>query len=434
VSKKSLKKLICIGLELVLVLGITVFMGTAANAAKQVTIRLWHGFNAWEIKHLEDEIVNRFYPDHPNIRVKTLAPISPEKMLTAVAGGNPPEVVIFWGPTPIGAWVRMGAVECIDDQIKRSKLDLGVFVPAGLKWCRYKGKYYALPFVLFNSSLYWNKDLFRNAGLNPNEPPKTFKELAEYAKKLTKYDASGEHLLTVGIYPQVQFPFYAYAFGGKFFSKDGRTVTANDPNNIKALEYTLALSKEFGLKKLTKFAAGFGKGGAADNPFYLNKLAMSIEGDWQVRYIERYAPSLNYGVGPFPAPADAPERRGTTIVYTNPILIPKGCKHFQEAWELMKWLATDPKVAAEYSHLVANIPQIKSVVETFTDDPRERFFAKLALGPNAHSLEANPIMEKYLDIRLPAVTEKVYNLQMTPKEALDKLTIEMQKELDKYLK
>ena len=96
----------------------------------------------------------------------------------------------------------------------------------------YKGEVWGVPSTPTTIALYWNKDLFRAAGLDPERPPRTIAELNAMSDKLTVYDAAG-NLKQVGFLPQ-QVGGWVWAFpqwfGGGLF--DGENVTiGTDPAN-----------------------------------------------------------------------------------------------------------------------------------------------------------------------------------------------------------
>jgi multiple sugar transport system substrate-binding protein len=384
--------------------------------AEVVTLKFWNGFNAAEVDSLGQMVDKYWTPMHPNIQIDMLGEQSPESILTAISGGEPPDVAILWDAAPVTLWARQGAIMDLTPQVEAAGLDMeSIFVPAGLDWVTYDGKYYGLPFVNFNYGFYWNKALFREAGLDPDTPPETIAELEEYARKLTVVDDSG-NITQLGWMP-VNGSFWidlAMAFGGNWYDPETGTVTGNDPKNVEAFEWDLALADEFGLEKVTNFTSGFMAEG--NNPFFLGKVAMSIEGCWNVAFIKEYAPDLEYGVAAVPA-AD-PAYAESNGVGTNPIIIPNGVAHPEEAWEFALFLATNVDVSQGFADLVSNIPQVSAAVEGFSTDPNTQFFAELSNSPNARAWYPLPVAAQ-CDDELGAAVEKMYTGQATPQDALD---------------
>lgn len=415
-------------LALVLVAALVISCSPPAQPAKEVTLEFWHGFNAHEVEILGQMIDKYWAPSHPNIKIHSKGETGPDAILTAMSGGTPPDVSILWDPNSVTLWARQGAIMDLTPFIEKSKMDMGQFVPAALAWTQYKGHYYALPFVDFNYGFYWNKALFREAGLDPNKPPTTIAELEECARKLTKKDDTGK-ILQLGWLATSTDPFIeiALAYGGRFHDPDKGLITANDPKIVDALNWDVGLAKEFGLTEVANFSAGF-TGEEGNNPFFQGKAAMTIDGVWQVEFIKRYAPNLEYGVAPMPA-AD-PAYAKSNNVMTNPIIVPKGTKHPQEAWEFASWLASDPNVSKDFAKLVANEPQLKSALSGYTSDPNVQVFLDLSNSPNARAWAALPVTSFYYD-ELNNAVSAVFAGQTDPKAALDAVTQKTQAELDK---
>src|SRR5258708_2541660 len=112
------------------------------------------------------------------------------KALTAVKSGEPPVTSILLS-TDMYTLIDEDAIQPFDDLIKtpEDKAWLKSFYPAFMENSQTGGKTWGIPFQRSTIVLYYNKELFKEAGLDPNKPPSTGKEMAEYGKKLTKPDA-----------------------------------------------------------------------------------------------------------------------------------------------------------------------------------------------------------------------------------------------------
>jgi len=116
--------------------------------------------------------------------------------------------------------------------------------------CRWKTGIYALPFETDIRLLFYNKDLFVKAGLDPNRPPKTWNELWQYADKITKKDSKGDYevLGFNPMYAQSYFWMYVWGNGGDFLDKDGNLVV-NSPIVVKSLTEWKQMVDRLGLEK-----------------------------------------------------------------------------------------------------------------------------------------------------------------------------------------
>jgi len=332
----------------------------------------------------------------------------------------------------ITLWASQGAILDITSALEPYKAQLeSEEVAAGLQWVTFDGKYYALPFVNYDLGLYYNKALFREAGLDPEKPPTNLDELRDYAQKLTKVDASG-NIIQLGWMPVnnvLRAITFALSFGGKFYDPATNAPTLNDPNTVAAFQWDLDLAKIYGLDKVVAFTTGFDMSG--DNPFQMGKVAMYIDGCWQPQFFRLNTPDLEYGVAA--VPYSDPSYADATWVGTNPIAIPAASPHPQEAIEFAVWLSLNRDISREFSSIISNIPQIKSEVDTFTDDPETRFFADLSNSSNAVAWAPVPYAQQYLDEITSAIGE-MYNKGTAPQEALDAAQSIVEEAAQSYIK
>jgi multiple sugar transport system substrate-binding protein len=383
-----------------------------------VTLEFWNGFNAHEVEALEQMIDKYWAPTHPNIKINVKGDTDPDTILAAISGGEEIDVVILWDPYNVNLWARQGALVDLTPYIEASNINpQEVFVPGSLEWITQEdGRYYGLPFVNFNWGFYWNKGLFRQAGLDPEKPPKTIQELEEYARQLTIVE-NGE-IVQLG-WAINQDPSnmvnLALAFGGRFYDENTGEITANDPKIIEALTWDTNLASEVGLEKVNAFMAGFAGSDEGNDPFVLGKVAMTIKGCWDVTFLQNAAPDLDYGVGFIPA--SDPAYEGSNNVETNPLLMPITSKHPDEAWEFLWFMASNPEVSREFSSLVSNLPQLQSLVNITTGNPKTDFFIMMSNQPNAQAWAPVPVSPIYAAEWLTAM-EAIYSGAASPEEAL----------------
>ena len=272
----------------------------------------------------------------------------------------------------------------------------------------------------------WNKDAFKAAGLNPNQPPRTIAELDADAKKLTKFDASG-HLIQAGIAPwqdQGGDPAYwAAMFGGSIYNQDTRQYTINTPANIAALDWMGKYAKLLGgAANVNGFLGTFS--GNAD-PFYTGAVAMRMIGDRvSIQGFNAYGPkNLHYGLAQATAPGVP---YGTDIVVgSDTFVMPVGAKHPQEAAELMeymmgsapvlKWTIGEANVPPTQAGIfnpayVKGVPFMSLAVQT----------ARMALK-NPAILRPFPTSSLYSDVssQYQTAMQEVEFGKMTAKAALD---------------
>ncbi len=183
-----------------------------------------------------------------------------KKILTAVLSGEPPDIISQFNP--VAQWASRMALTPLNDFIEHDAFDSTVFFPALWQEMKWYGETFALPIKTASFAFFYNNELFRSAGLDPEKPPKTWDEVKEYSKKLTKYDQDGNltQMGFIGEYSGLpnhgDMPtalLMAWQLGAQFLSKDGSRVRFTDPNVIRALQWVSDFDKEYDIKKLTTF-------------------------------------------------------------------------------------------------------------------------------------------------------------------------------------
>jgi multiple sugar transport system substrate-binding protein len=348
--------------------------------------------------------------------------VSGDKLLAAIQGGDPPELVLEADPGTMGTLTREGLTENLDPLIKTGGVNVKDIVPATLGQCTYYGHLYCLPWGTDTLALLWNRDAFKAAGL-PDRAPTTLEELVSFSKKLTKTDAQG-NVTQLGFVPNYAWShtdIYSMLFGGNFYSSDGKRVTIATAPVQQALEWQAQFYTVPGVDKVDRIRSGFGDG--AQDGFIAGKVAMGVNGEWLPSLIKDSRPSLRYGVAPIPYPAAHPERKNLTVLGGTVAFIPSNVKDKAFAWRFMSYLQT-PKVVADTMIAGGNIPTSLQAL----NDPRLRqdkqfaAFVDLTKSPNAKpfpvslvgaelATQFGPIEEKAIRGKLPDLKKQLEALQ-----------------------
>src|SRR4051812_7780484 len=156
-----------------------------------------------------------FQKENPGIKLKPIYSGSYQesitKALTAVKSGEPPVMSILLS-TDMYTLIDEDAIVPFDPLIKTAddKTWLKSFYPAFMENSQTGGKTWGIPFQRSTIVLYYNKEMFKDAGLDPNKPPATWDEMREYAQKLTKRDASGKVTQWGVQIPSSGFPYWLF--------------------------------------------------------------------------------------------------------------------------------------------------------------------------------------------------------------------------------
>ncbi|MHB0999723.1 MAG: extracellular solute-binding protein [Armatimonadota bacterium] len=441
--------------------------GCAKKDSGKMKLVVW-GLQSSDETKGQDAVVAEFERMHPNIDVKLLSMgaggTNQQKLLTAIAGNVPPDVIRqdrFF----IGDWASRDAFMPLDELVARDKDKKdGIREEEYYKACwyeaMYKGKLYAIPCNTDDRALYYNRELFRKAGLDPDRPPRTWSELKEYTKKLTIYDKN-KSFKQVGFMPMWGNSFlhiYAFANNGEFMSPDGLKCTLDDPRSVKALDYMISFYDEMGgVDAINAFAAGF-KVNELD-PFLTDLVAMKIDGNWVLNSIARYAPDLDFAVAPAPVP-DAryegkppfTEKDSQFITWSGGFsyAIPRGARHTEESWLFIKWMLS-PEAMRIFNEeqkqyniskgkpfvpdMTANMKINEMIFQEFA--PKNDKFKKplrmfIDLMQVSKWRPTTFVGQRLWDEQLRAI-EQATRHKKTAEEALGEASMLVQKELDKVL-
>jgi multiple sugar transport system substrate-binding protein len=399
--------------------------------AEQKVLRVWiqWGDNPQQIQELFDK-----YTAETGIKVEVTAPIEDDKVLPALTGSNPPDILVLSGGDAAKSFYKEGLVDELSSAIKAGNIDMADMYEAPLSQCKQGDLIVCLPWGTDAYALFWNKDLFEAAGLDPEKPPSTMEELVEYAEKLTVVDADGS-IKQVGFIPDHSWShtdLYVRNLGGFWYNDDGSALTVNSQPMIDALTWQQQFYTKYGVENIQAFSSGFGEYGSPDAPFYAGKVAMMVEGEWQVgpNFIPALKPELNYGVVAFPPPADHPERAGTIVNQGTAVVIPSGAADKDASAKLLAWMMS-PAIVAEEFCFNANLPTSKKAAE----DPcfkelGEKFqvFVDLMSSPNAYSVLTTPISFELNDA-LGSAEETILYTGADPKGTLDAVQAEFEPKL-----
>ena len=196
-----MKKRLMSFLLVLAICGLSIFSLASVSGNASTEIDYWFGWGgSWGKMH--QGVVDVFNIMHPEIKVNALSTEWEEirtKLALAIAGGNPPDVVTIFGSTDAGRYPDMFV--CVDEFMEKDKELMGPqnWFPLVLGSLKFEGKLYGFPFGSTSEALYYNVDLFTDAGLDLQNPPKYWSDLEVTAERLTKTDERGE-IATLGFW------------------------------------------------------------------------------------------------------------------------------------------------------------------------------------------------------------------------------------------
>lgn len=344
----------------------------ASREGIEITVLHWSGEGGPE----EDEIVERalaeFMQANPGVRVRRINPGDAgsfyTKLQTMMAAGEPPDV-FYVGNERIPGFGSMGLLEPLDGYLQRDAasgdpraLRLEDFYPQVVDAFRWdgttlgKGALLGIPKDFTTVGFYYNKDLFRRAGVPFPGDDWTWDDFIAAARAIgTLKDAQGERLTGAEF---VTWPAmvraYLFTEGVDVRGEDFGDVRLNDPRALAALERLRAWRHDeehaltSGKSKMATGAAVFSTGrvGMA-GPF----------GRWVVPEYGRIQ-SFDWDFAPLPRGSET-----SNIILTVAWAIGAHSPHKEEAWKLVRWLTNEENQAAQ-ARLGLAIPSHRRAAES----------------------------------------------------------------------
>ena len=266
------------------------------------------------------------------------------KALTAHKSGEPPVTSVLLS-TDMFTLIDEDAIVPIDAvaTTAEDKAWLKSFFPAFMMNSQTGGKTWGVPFQRSTVVLYWNKELFKEAGLDPNRPPATWAEMLAYAQKLTKRDASGNTTQWGIQVPSSGFPYWLFQGfttqnGVELMNAAGDTTYYDKPEVIEALQFWVDLGR-----KHRVMPQGVVEWGTTPRDFFERKIAMMWTTTGNLTNVKNNA-KFDFGVAMLPAG----KRRGSPTGGGNFYVFKKSTPQQQQAaLRFIKWI-TSPERAAQW--------------------------------------------------------------------------------------
>lgn len=226
-----------------------VALGLTAPAQAETELTMYYPIAVGgALTEVVDGIVAGFEKENPDIKVNAIYSGNYDdtrvRALSALNSGEPAQLAVMFS---IDAYdlIEQDLIVPFDDLVE-DKAWLDSFYPALMANGKIEGKTWGIPFQRSTIVAYYNKDLFREAGLDPESPPTTWDELIEMGKKLTEDDTYGIMIPSTG-YPYWMFQALAIQNGKEVMAGDGLTTYFDDPKVVETLEFWKSLSAEHGV-------------------------------------------------------------------------------------------------------------------------------------------------------------------------------------------
>lgn len=296
-----MKRFVALFLGVLMVGGLLAPSAIAENAA--VEIEFWHQYASGTAAEHITTLLNKFMEENPNVKVKDLGIAFGDydnKLLPALTAGTGPDICMGDLGNP-KARAESGVIMNLAPYVRDSGFDTSLYLPAAVEQCTYQGDLYALPFITDTRVLYWNKDHFTAAGLDPETPPASWAELIAMNEKL-KVVSEGDpnRIERIGFSTRIgdAFPWtIGWTFGANLFDEN-HMPTFNTPELRDGLNMALTIQDQVGLSAFDAFNEGTKALGFS--PFIGEAVSMIMATNTLYGQIKQYNPDLNFGVALIP--------------------------------------------------------------------------------------------------------------------------------------
>lgn len=347
------------------------------------TISLWARDSQ---KGFMDLLANAYNKSHKAQVEVTIVPSANfvQKFGTATAGGSGPDVASI-DLVYLPYFASTGVLEDITDEAAKlpykDKLS-----PSHQRLSTFEDKTYALPFTAEASVLFINKDLFKQAGLDPEKPPTTYAEILDAAKKIRALgpDTYGFTMAgQCGGCNIFEFTPSVWASGGDVLSEDGKTATLDSPQVTDALTFY----KEMNDAGVMPEAAKTDSGTAQPALFQAGKVGMVVLGAFFTQTLNTDK-KVDYGIAPIPGKTGG----SASFAGGDNIAVTAGSKNKAAAWDFVKWATDDEAqtILAKNSIVPVRTDLVESVYASA--DPRNALFSQaLKTGKTPYSVVENQL-------------------------------------------
>lgn len=431
----KLKKIMALGLSALMVTSLVGCGGTTnatenkkSDSSKGTEITFWNSFTGADGDMLV-KMVDKFNKENKDgIKVKMdISSDFDSQLSTAFAAGEGPTMILS---SSAYRFTYGDYLQDVSDVFDKTDLDKTDFIQSYLDYCSDDDKTYFVPFQVVGYYMYWNKDLFKQAGLDPETPPANWDEWAKDAAKITD---SSKNIYGSGIsYDYAyQIAHIMQRFGGLAVTDDNGKWKANFENNA-GYEKFLNMYKDMIDKGDNPVEAD------TDSMVSAGQVGITVGGPWVTAGLD--TAGVDYGIGLIPQ-GDAGDMNSVEVIGFG-ITTAAGDAEKEAAYKFIEWWNTQDKdgssPALEWS-LKNGFPAYTYSVQNNDEyKANKKLSAMSAANPEAPTdfiVDSNfPGINAVLSDVIPEMINSVAFGNSSVEEALTKAQEATQKIVDKYNK
>ncbi len=418
---KFMKCMIVLGVGIALVMTTLV----VAEAQKKVTLRMWHGLGNVDGPYLH-KLITEFNQTHPEINVqpRTWGDWGQfyDKLAVSIKVGTASDIVAFH-TSNIPRFAAMKGFYPITQEIAEMGLKEEDFFEATWQGTFYEGEQYAAPIDFHPQSLYYNVKHFREAGLDPTNPPYTLEEFVAAGKKLTQ-DRDGDGKIDQWGYAfnmdtwAVQFWSTIPQYGGRVLDETMTKCLLDSKESIQALQVWVDMVEKYGISppKCTQDM----------QLFVVQKASMKSDGTWILLGLKEREPELKWDNTVFPKFGPNPGVWVDSHTFGLPVQKKRDEEKIKAGLQFIEWMVTHPLRWVRAGHVPANRKAAFS--EEFRTECPHPYNASLQHAALVYLPRTVHLREIWA--RLGAAFQSATLGELTAEEALKKAATEIDKFLD----
>lgn len=387
---------------------------TSENTGERRVVTIWYdGTEEASVNRLEPEF-EELYPEIDlQFEIVPYSDLSTKEMVACQSSVGPD--VMWQSYAWTNSFAKMDLLMPYNEYLENSSIDLeNDFDPVALELGTVDGQIYGLPWSMEAMCLVYNKDMFREAGLDPESPPQNWEEVIEYAQKLT-VDKDGDGTIDQYGYGLVgnltgntwfRFVPELWSAGGEVANEDMTEGTLNTPEAREALEYYTGLLTQYQVAP----EGSVNNGAAEVRTMFNNKsVAMFVDGQAAVQNIMKDAPDIDLGVALWPG-KNGPLNAGLGGYY---IATPKNAANPDDAWTFIEYFLS--KEVQEYFPIAFPANLTARDTDRLSDDISQVYAEQIKHTRNFQPLPDTPGAQQII---MDAVQSVLAGIS-TPEEALE---------------
>ncbi len=414
--------------------------GQRESSGGKLVLDYWEKWTGHEGRAMES-VVRAFNESQNRILVRYLVTAGvDQKAMIAIGGGSPPDIVGLYNYN-IPGYAETGAIlpmDGFDSRVapRREQYAAAVWPILTHPDAEGRERVWGVPNTGGTIALYSNRAAFRDAGLDPDRPPRTIQELDEMASRLDVIDADGTIRRAGFMHSEPGWWqwFWGYGFGGTLYDRARNRNLIGSDANARGYEWLAAYGRRLGPKAADRFKSGFAN--AYDSPlnaFLDGKVAMVLQGPWLANVIGMHKPDLDYGVSPMPVDAAILNpREPVGLVESDVLVIPRGVRRPEACMEFIAYTQR-PDVAELLARAHFKNAVMSGVSDGFiSSHPNRGVATHNAIADSPGGFLA-PRTRAWLEIKamFDEGAPKIWNLKDDPREALARIHARAQAALDR---